>query len=541
VESSASLSREASRMRRLLVLLIAVALLAPAAGARSGAAVPPPPGTVGSTTFLVTGRGYGHGVGMSQYGALGFARNGTTYDRILAHYYPGTVLGAAKVATMRVLLAEARTRVTVLATAPFTIRDADGETHTLAARTLTLGPRLVVALEGGTRALRGPLVVRPGPGTVLRLDGKAYRGELEVRAERRKLTVVNRLGLEAYLQGVVPGEMPNDWPAEALKAQAVAARSYALAQRVAGRPFDVYADVRSQVYGGVAYEKPTTTAAVRATAGEAVLYDGKVATTYFYSTSGGRTAGSDEIFEQPRPYLVSVEDPYDSLSPYHRWGPVSVPATKVRSGLKVSGEVLDVAVAPGPSGRARTVTVRTALGDQPVRPTNVRLGLGLRSTWFRFGLLSVRRPAAPVVYGSAATLSGTVRGVAGVTLSMAKGGLWEPVRAVKAGSFSMAVRPTAPSVYRLATAAGLGPVLRVPVAPRVTFDGGGGTVTPALPDAAVVLERQEGTVWTGSARGRVAADGTYVFGVRLGPGVYRVRVSATRGFAAGVSPELSLG
>jgi stage II sporulation protein D len=527
-------------MRRLLVLLIAVVVLAPGAGARPGAAVPPL-GTLGATTFVVTGRGYGHGVGMSQYGALGFARNGATYDRILSHYYPGTTLGPAKVATMRVLLAESRTRVTVLATAPFTIRDADGATHTLPARTLTLGPRLVVALGADTRSLRGPLVLRPGPGSVLRVDGKAYRGELEVRADRRKLTVINRLGLEAYLQGVVPGEMPNDWPAEALKAQAVAARSYALAQRVTGRPFDVYSDVRSQVYGGVAYEKPTTTAAVRATAGEAVLYDGKVATTYFYSTSGGRTAGSDEIFEQPRPYLVSVEDPYDSLSPYHRWGPVAVPAAKVRSGLKVGGEVLDVAVAAGPSGRARTVTVRTARGDQAVRPTNVRLGLGLRSTWFRFGLLSVRRPVAPVVHGSAVTLTGTVRGVAGVTLSAAKGGLWEPVRSVPGGTFSVPVRPTATTVYRLATAAGLGPVLRVPVAPRVTFDGGGGAVTPVLPNALVVLERQDGTVWTEGARGRVAADGTYLFGVRLGPGVYRVRVPATRGYAAGISPELPLG
>ena len=69
---------------------------------------PPAAGTVGATTFLVTGRGYGHGVGMSQYGALGFAQNGATYDQILAHYYPGTELGPAGVTTMRVLLAESK-------------------------------------------------------------------------------------------------------------------------------------------------------------------------------------------------------------------------------------------------------------------------------------------------------------------------------------------------------------------------------------------------------------------------------------------------
>jgi stage II sporulation protein D len=502
---------------------------------------PPPPGTIGATTFLVTGRGYGHGVGMSQYGALGFAQNGATYDRILAHYYPGTELGPATVATMRVLLAGGRKRVTVLATSQFTIRDAAGETHTLPARTVTLGPRLVVALQDGTRALPGPLVLRPQAGSVLRLDGRPYRGELEVRSDGKRLAVVNRLGLEAYLQGVVPGEMPSDWPAEALKAQAVAARSYALARRVTGKSFDVYADVRSQVYGGVDSETPQATAAVRATAGEAVLYDGMVATTYFYSTSGGRTAGSDEIFEQPRPYLVSVEDPYDSLSPYHRWGPVAVSAAKVRAGLKAPGEVLDITVAPGPSGRAQTVTLRTALGDRPVRPTDVRAGLGLRSTWFRFGLLSVRRHAAPVVHGSAVRLTGTVRGVAGVSLSVAKGGVWEPVRTVAPGAFSIPVRPTATTLYRLATLTGMGPVLRVAVAPKVTFDGGAGTVTPALPDALVLLERQQGAVWAESARGRVEADGTYRFGVRLGPGTYRVRVPPTKGYAAGLSPELILG
>jgi hypothetical protein len=213
----------------------------------------------------------------------------------------------------------------------------------------------------------------------------------------------------------------------------------------------------------------------------------------------------------------------------------------VRSGLKAAGEVLDVAVAPGPSGRARTVTVRTSLGDQAVKPTDVRAGLGLRSTWFRFGLLSVRRPVVPVVHGSAVRLTGTVRGVAGVTLSSGKAGLWTPVRTVASGAFSIPVRPTASTLYRLATAAGLGPVLRVAVAPKVTFDGGAGTVTPALPDAVVLLEREDGATWTESARGAVQADGTYRFGVRLGPGVYRVRVPATRGYAAGISPELTLG
>ena len=527
-------------MRRIVLPLTLLALAAPSAGARLDAAPAPAPTGISATTFLVSGRGYGHGVGMSQYGALGFAQNGATYDEILAHYYSGTELGPAGVATVRVLLAEGRVRVTVSSAKAFTVRDAGGEVVERPAGTLTLGPNLVVAVKGKQTPFAGPVTIAPAAGSVLRLGAQPYRGTLQVRTDGRRLSVVNVLGLEAYLQGVVPGEMPSDWPQEALKAQAVAARSYALAQRVAGKSFDVYADVRSQVYGGVAYEKPSSTAAVRATAGETVVYDGKPATTYFFSTSGGRTADSGEIFAQPRPYLVSVDDPYDALSPYHRWGPVVVDGAKVARAFKAVG-VTDVAVTSFASGRARSVLLRTALGDVPVQPTDVRFGLGLRSTWFRFGVVSLRRPVAPVVHGSTVRLTATVRGVAGVTLSARVASAWQPVRAVLPGSLSVPVSPRSTTVYRLADAAGRGALLRVPVAPRVTFDGGAGTVAPALTDALVLLERQDGARWVEIGRERVAADGTYLFGVRLGPGVYRVRVPATRGYAVGTSPVLTLG
>ena len=149
---------------------------------------------------------------------------------------------------------------------------------------------------------------------------------------------MNVVGLEAYLQGVVPREMPSAWPPEALKAQAVAARSYALATRAGRRAFDLYADVRSQVYGGVAAEEPATTTAVDATAGQVVLYDGKVATTFFFSTSGGRTASAADAWSgEPVPYLVSVADPYDDASPYHDWGPLRSPRPTLAKKLERAG------------------------------------------------------------------------------------------------------------------------------------------------------------------------------------------------------------
>src|SRR5881396_1876593 len=116
-------------MRLTVLLLLTCSLAAAAAaGGASRADTPPAPGPVTASTFLVMGRGYGHGVGMSQYGALGFARAGKNHDEILAYYYPGTVLGRAPVATIRVLLAEARPGVTISSPVPFQVKDAAGTT-----------------------------------------------------------------------------------------------------------------------------------------------------------------------------------------------------------------------------------------------------------------------------------------------------------------------------------------------------------------------------------------------------------------------------
>ena len=157
------------------------------------------------------------------------------------------------------------------------------------------------------------------------------------------LRAVNNVQLEAYLYGVVPSEMPYTWVPEALKVQAVAARSYALAVRKLNSWFDLYPDTRSQVYSGIAGEKPSATAAVQETAGEVVLYNGKVATTYFYSSSGGRTAAADEVWAGPPvPYLQSVNDPYDTISPHHRWGPIAISAARLDRLLGAPGKLVDV-------------------------------------------------------------------------------------------------------------------------------------------------------------------------------------------------------
>src|SRR5439155_1831047 len=172
-----------------------------------------------------------------------------------------------------------------------------------------------------------------------------------------------------------------NWAPEALKAQAVAARSYALATKKVGAPFDAYADTRSQMYLGTSNESPFTTAAVNATKGQVLQYGGKVATTFFYSTSGGQTESSQGWIGTALPYLVSVPDPYDDISPYHDWGPVPVTAQTIVKALKLGGPVTDATTTPDSSGRVAQLSFTTPLSPVGVQGTRLRAAIGLRSTW----------------------------------------------------------------------------------------------------------------------------------------------------------------
>src|SRR5204863_601652 len=145
--------------------------------------------------------------------------------------------------------------------------------------------------------------------------------------------------------------------------------------------FDLYPDTRSQVYLGVEHEKPSTNAAVDATAGKVLLYQGEVAKTFFFSTSGGRTASAEDVWGQPVPYLVSVPDPYDSISPYHNWGPFRYTARKLGRGLKAPGRLTDIQTVASSSGRVQSVVASGSKGQAQATGSQVRAALGLRSTW----------------------------------------------------------------------------------------------------------------------------------------------------------------
>ena len=378
--------------------------LVAAASAQTTPTTPTSPAAEASFTF--TGRGWGHGVGMSQYGARGRALAGWGAGRILRHYYQGTTLSVVTRRTVRVLLSTSRRTATLTSPTPWRVvglrpngrritRLKAGVTHTL--RMLPDGR---LAIDRGARrmaiftgAARVQALGRGGAvswGSRRPESSRTYRGSLRAVPAGSTFSLVNVVDMEDYLKGVVPREMPASWgddsPA-ALLAQAVAARSYALATMSPTATYDVFDDTRSQVYGGMSGEDARTSRAVDATRGTVLTYDGRIITAFFFSTSGGETEDVQNVFRGsgPKAYLVSVPDPFDRLSPYHQWpDPPTFSGERLGRLLGLDGPVRDVTVVRrGKSPRVIEARVTTVSGRQTsVTGTALRASLGLRDTWF---------------------------------------------------------------------------------------------------------------------------------------------------------------
>jgi stage II sporulation protein D len=253
-----------------------------------------------------------------------------------------------------------------------------------------------VVVEPGPRGL---LADRQPVGEVWRLTGSGivavnqmrFRGKLEFRRISNGMQVINKVMLEDYVAGILGREIYPDWHPEMMKAQAVAARSYALHQRAqsGGRAFHVEAGTGSQVYGGMAAETPAIRAAVSATRGEFLAHEQKPILAAYHSASGGRTASSEEVWGRALPYLVSlkVADEQDSPDAYWR---ATISKTKLGRALDSLGigigsprelQVVD----RSRSGRALRVQIRGDKGNHNLDARALRTALGesvIRSTLF---------------------------------------------------------------------------------------------------------------------------------------------------------------
>jgi stage II sporulation protein D len=430
-------------------------------------------------TFVLKGRGWGHGIGMSQYGAQGLAQHGWSYKRILHHYYPGTAFATRTSTRMKVLLSPGRTSLRIGSNMPFEPAGAKNLAAGTWRATATAGGRLRLVMGGSRRTFAASKTFAPG-GALLELNGAPYRGKIVLRVSGSRVFALNVLGIDSYVRGVIAREMPSSWRQPALRAQAVAARSYALAGggkcSFPGTGTVFCPDTRDQVYGGVAAETSATTLAVSRTAGKVLVSKGRVASTFFFSTSGGKTASvSDEwgSDQSSFPYLRSVPDPFDSISPHHRWGPMDADddcpnagrdcvwrGSAMRRALGLSS-LGDLTVSRNSSSRVAEVHVSP--GSVDLSGATFRSRLGLRSTWFTIGVLRLTG-ATTIDEGQKATLAALARHAGSATLQRRRSGesAWTTVRSVE-GKASISVRPGATTFFRLSSPAAATAPVRVRV------------------------------------------------------------------------------
>ncbi|GEL95160.1 SpoIID/LytB domain-containing protein [Cellulomonas composti] len=384
------------------------------------------PATAASDSLTISGRGFGHGVGLSQYGADARAKAGQNVSTILAAYYPGTASGTVPDAqtfdvwlkgdTDAMATAVAETGLALRGTnpakgrsnAPVTLpakvkvgsvwvaptqwrvlrKSSTWRLQALAKGTWVASTKAAATLAGASRVTFVPV-----DGTVRNVVGsmaREYRGTLSANIDAGAVTVTVTTNATSYLRSVVPAEMPSYWHAEALKAQAIAARTYAVYERASAyRPWwwDTCDTTSCQMFPGAAeydlsgrlvrtFEATSTTNAVAATANHIRTYAGKPAFTQFSASNGGYSVAREQ------PYLQARADPFDTYS----WTRV-VPFATIRAAYPAVGSVRSVVVTARDGlgwsgGRVTGVKVTGSKGSVTDTGDGFRIKLGLLSTLY---------------------------------------------------------------------------------------------------------------------------------------------------------------
>jgi SpoIID/LytB domain protein len=364
-------------------------------------------------SWTIKGHGFGHGHGMSQYGAQGAALKGVGYRDIVDFYYPNTTWDQTK-GNIRVLIgSDTSSDLEVKPHQGLLVRDLVGKDKWSLPANDNIDRWRLFPLDTGRTAVQlhnaggwrrwdipdhrdtlrgnaqfeaaGPmtLLVPSGDGVV----GHAYRGALRSAQPYPGATTrdtVNVVSMDQYVRGVVPYEMPASWEQQALRAQSVAARTFAAYERAQNpkRYWQLCDTTACQVYGGVDAEQKSSNAAVTATAGEILTYKGKPALTQFSSSSGGWTADGG------LPYLPAKRDPYDDFpdNAMHSWQ-LQVSAKTLQKSHPEIGSLVAVKVAKRDGngqwrGRVVQIVLKGTKGKSYMTGDDFRWTYGLRSNWF---------------------------------------------------------------------------------------------------------------------------------------------------------------
>ncbi len=298
---------------------------------------------------------------------------------------------------IRVLIIEDKKEITISCATPFIVKNLKGMNtlFRLPADQIAVvrASGKTIMVNDATLPYSSRLMIFPSEeGGVLKVNGKSYRGRIRIqKSTNGGIDVINVLGLEEYLYGVVPKEMSPRWSSEALMAQAIVARSYAVYQKMKNenKDYDVYSTTYSQVYGGLDVESEYSNGAVDKTRGKILIYDNQPVLAYFHSNSGGRTENAKNVWTADVPYLKGIPDSYSTKAPNYLWTLfLSLDEIKValnKRGFSI-GDIYEItAFEVSPSGRVKRVKIFHSGGESILTGNNFRIKVDptmIKSTLF---------------------------------------------------------------------------------------------------------------------------------------------------------------
>ncbi len=225
------------------------------------------------------------------------------------------------------------------------------------------------------------LIIRSSDRRGIWINSKRYSGKINIIFRNNKILAINVLGVEKYLNSVVGSEMPHKWHIEALKAQAIASRTYAL-KKTNNELYDIDSTQTNQVYNGLESSTYKTRRAVRETRSLVITYKNKLINALFHSSSGGMTENSEEVWSDPYPYLVTVKD-FDQKNPKIRWNK-EVSKSELKEIFPIIGGIQQIEVLNiTETGRIKNLKITGTFGDKVITGKEFRSKLGLKSTLFR--------------------------------------------------------------------------------------------------------------------------------------------------------------